>query len=132
MKDAEWRGTTEDEFGVEDDGEESEAEAEEVEAIDVSEVTEEERQQAEQRAAKAKERDAAARRILAHSSRTLADALGLAADASDGEVARAVRNTLRLLHPDYAINVALQGTRRQARIEAAFKRLNGLRDDAEA
>ena len=57
------------------------------------------------------------------------EALGLNADASDSEVDTSVRHILRLLHPDYAINRCLgDGTRRKLRIEAAFKRLNGLRD----
>ena len=79
---------------------------------------------------KAKERDEAAKRILAIRSKTLLDALGLGADASDSEVDKCVRHMLRLLHPDYAINRCLgDGTRRKLRIEAAFKRLNGLRDE---
>lgn len=118
---AEWRGSSFEE-GVEAE------EAVEVtgEVEDISEATEEERQLVAARAAKAKERDDAARRILAHSSRTLTDALGLPTKASDTEVARAVRSLLRLLHPDFAINQGLTGARQQ-RIEAAFKRLNGLR-----
>ena len=35
---------------------------------------------------------------------------------------------LRLLHPDYAINLPLKGTKQHARIEAAFKKLSALRD----
>ena len=38
------------------------------------------------------------------------------------------RKLLRLLHPDYSINLPLKGTGRHERIEAAFKKLNGLRD----
>ena len=85
--------------------------------------------QALARKARAKERDVAARRILAHSSRTLMDALGLAATATDSEIESTVRRLLRLLHPDYSINLSIKGTRAHARITAAFKRLNGLRDD---
>ena len=59
------------------------------------------------------------------------DALGLEASATDAEVASTVRRLLRLLHPDFSINLASKGTRRHQRIEAAFKRLNGLRDEAE-
>ena len=78
---------------------------------------------------KAEERDEAAKRVLAHSSKTLMGALGLRADASDSEVDKCVRHVLRLLHPDYAINRCLaEGSRRKMRIDAAFKRLNGLRD----
>jgi len=111
------------------DDEEEEEEAEEALGGD---ATEEEVQQAAARKAKARERDQAARRILARSSRTLMEALGLHEEASDAEVDSTVRKLLRLLHPDYSINLALKGTRRHQRIEAAFKRLNGLRDDAEA
>jgi len=71
----------------------------------------------------------AARRILAYSSKTLTDALGLPHDATDTEVDSTVRKVLRLLHPDYSINLSIKGTRRHMRIEAAFKRLNGLRDE---
>ena len=35
---------------------------------------------------------------------------------------------LRLLHPDYVINLPLKGTKQHARIEAAFKKLSALRD----
>lgn len=126
---ASWRGSVDSAKGR--GGWEDEDEDEEV--VDVSagvEVTEEERQQAAARKLKAKERDEAAKRILAHSSKTLMDALGLRLDASDGEVDKCVRHILRLLHPDYAINRCLgEGTRRKLRIEAAFKRLNGLRDE---
>ena len=126
---AEWRGTT-----VEgDDGaldEDEEAEGEEVEDDGLSE---EEHALAASRSAKARERDVAARRILAHSSRSLMDALGLAESATDAEMSSAVRKVLRLLHPDFSINLATKGTKRQRRIEAAFKRLNSLRaDEAEA
>ena len=122
---AEWRGTT-----VEGDGgaldEDEEAEDEEVED---DRLSEEERALAAARSAKGRERDVAARRILAHSSRSLMDALGLAATATDSEIESTVRRLLRLLHPDYSINLSIKGTRAHARITAAFKRLNGLRDD---
>lgn len=122
---AEYRGE------LDDDGEGGEEGGGEEEALG-DDATEEEVQLAAARKAKAQERDQAARRILARSSRTLMEALGLAEDASDAEVDSTVRRLLRLLHPDYSINLALKGTRRHLRIEAAFKRLNGLRDDAEA
>ena len=86
--------------------------------------------QAELRRARIRERDVAAKRVLAHSSKTLMDALGLEDDASDADVASTIRKLLRLLHPDYPINRACAGTKRYLRIEAAFKRLNGLRDEA--
>ena len=100
------------------------------EAVDVADMTEEERQMAELRATRIKERDEGARRILALSSRTFHDALGLEEDASDADIDSRVRKLLRLLHPDYSINLSIKGTRKQQRIEAAYKRLNGLRNDA--
>ena len=127
---AEWRGTVDD--GTDEDDEPTESEDEDDGEEAEQAETEEARQQAASRRAKVRERDEAAQRILAHSSRTLTDALGLRADASDADVARGVRSVLRLLHPDFPINLRLvEGTRRQRRIEAAFKRLNGLRDEAE-
>jgi len=121
---AEWRGTS----GV---GEARSRESDDAvveNALDEN-ASEEERAQAAVRRVRAKERDLAARRILAHSSKSLTQALGLASDACDCEVERSVRRVLRLLHPDYSINLALRGTLQHQRIEAAFKRLNGLRDD---
>ena len=48
--------------------------------------------------------------------------------ASEVEVHKQVKKLLRLLHPDYSINQPLKGTKKHARIEAAFKKLNGLRE----
>ena len=56
-------------------------------------------------------------------------ALGLQATATDAAVESTVRRLLRLLHPDYAINLSIKDTRQHERIEAAFKRLNCLRDE---
>ena len=87
--------------------------------------------QAEEHAVRTKalaaERDAAAKRILARSSRTLADALNLADAANEAELQRAVRRLLRLLHPDYTINRTIKGSKKHQYIDAAYKRLNGLR-----
>lgn len=114
----EWRGSVD-------------TEEEEEEGVNEAELAELSDEEAAARRAKARERDQAAERVLAHSSELLTQALGLAETASDSEVARAVRATLRLLHPDYAINRDLvDGSRRQRRIEAAYKRLNCLRDAA--
>jgi DnaJ-class molecular chaperone len=54
--------------------------------------------------------------------------LGMAKGASEAELMRGMRLALRLLHPDLAINLPLQGTRAGERIEAAFKRVNNLKD----
>jgi hypothetical protein len=124
----EWRGTVD---GGDEEAPGWDSADDDDAAVDVSEANEEEAAQAAARRAKAMERDEAAQRILAFGSKTLMQALGLPAQATDAEVARCVRNVLRLLHPDYAINRCLaEGSRRQQRIEAAYKRLNGLRDSA--
>ena len=82
----------------------------------------------ESREAKAEERDIAVKRVLAKSAKTLKAALGLKPLASDAEVRKRVRQLLRLLHPDFSMNLELKGTKQHARIESAFKKLNGLRD----
>ena len=46
-------------------------------------------------------------------------------DMLDG---RYQRDLLRLLHPDFTINQPLKGSKKHARIEAAFKKLSALRD----
>ena len=48
--------------------------------------------------------------------------------ASDETVHKKIKQLLRLLHPDYSINQPLKGSKKHARIEAAFKKLNGLRE----
>jgi len=121
---APWRGSSSASTGRRAMAEEEEEEEKLAEG-----ATEEEAEQFRARQVKAKERDVAARRILAYSSKTLTDALGLPHDATDTEVDSTVRKVLRLLHPDYSINLSIKGTRRHMRIEAAFKRLNGLRDE---
>ena len=95
-------------------------------------MTEEARILAEVRAAKYAERDLAVQKIIAQNPKddpkTLREALGLTPGASDAEVERSLRKMLRLLHPDYSLNLSIKGTRQHGRIEAAFKRLNGLRE----
>ena len=81
-----------------------------------------------QREAKVAERDAAVRLILARGSRTLRVAVGMEEGASETEARRRALKLLRLLHPDFSINLPLKGTKQQLRIEAAFKKLSGLRD----
>ena len=76
-------------------------------------------------------RDAAVRKVLLKSSRTPNSAVGLKHSASDAEVRKRVRSLLRLLHPDYSLNQPLKGSKAHTRIEAAFKKLNGLRDALE-
>ena len=83
---------------------------------------------AESRAAKAAERDAAVTRILNKGNRRLRPALGVSVLLPDAEVQKQVRKLLRLLHPDFGINLDLKGTKKHARIVAAFKKLNGLRE----
>ena len=67
-------------------------------------------------------------RVLSRSNRNLKAAIGLGVLASEVEVHKQVKKLLRLLHPDYSINQPLKGTKKHARIEAAFKKLNGLRE----
>ena len=78
---------------------------------------------------RALERDAAVKRILHKHTCSLATAVGLRhGRAGHADVAARSRKLLRLLHPDFVINLPLKGTPQHARIEAAFKKLNGLRD----
>ena len=84
-----------------------------------------------ERAAKVAERDAAIKLVLAKKSRTLRAALGLAPNSKRAEVAKRGRQLLRLLHPDFAINRDEGSQQAAARIEAAFKKLTGLRDKEE-
>ena len=49
--------------------------------------------------------------------------------AGEAEVKHAIRLAMRLLHPDNSINIALKGTIAGGRIEAAFKKVNNLKDD---
>ena len=85
-----------------------------------------------ERSAKAAERDAAIKLILARGSRTLHAALGVGDGAvSDAEVKKRALKLLRLLHPDFSINLPHKGTKKHMRIEAAFKKLSVLRDASE-
>ena len=62
---------------------------------------------------------------------------GALKDSSGGRANRTLRllrlfrllKLLRLLHPDFSLNLSIKGTKQHARIEAAFKRLAGLRDE---
>ena len=94
----------------------------EEEAADSEWVTDEIR---EHRSAKEVERDAAVRTVL--KARSLRDALGLPMNTPDAEAATRGRKLLQLLHPDFPINLSIKGSKKQLRIEAAFKKLNGLR-----
>ena len=76
---------------------------------------------------KAAERDECVKRVLEKGTRTLKAALGLEERASSDKVVANARKQLRLLHPDFGINLALQGTKQHKRIELAFKKLNGLK-----
>ena len=132
---AEWReGGANAEDSEEEDDDEDDVEIDLTDAacaVEAAEaMTPEEQLQAELRASRTAERDQAASRVLALSSTTLHEALGLGARASDAQIDRAVRKLLRLLHPDYSINLDIKGTKKQQRIEAAFKRLNGLKQEA--
>ena len=82
----------------------------------------------ENRSAKAVERDEAINRILQRGSTTVRKALGVDERTSDDEVRKRVKKLLILMHPDFTINLPLKGTKQHIRIEAAFKKLVGLRD----
>ena len=105
--------------GSEDSEDEVSSEEEESEEVDEA--------VAKYRDAKSIERDEAVRRILKKSNQTLATALGLQPGAPGAEVQKQIRQALRLLHPDFAINRLLGGSKEQLRVEAAFKKLNNLR-----
>ena len=55
--------------------------------------------------------------------------LGLPATASKADIMQGVRLALRLLHPDRAMNVPLRDTPKGRQLEAAFKKVNNLKDD---
>ena len=83
-------------------------------------------QQAE-RSEKEKQRDRAVKAVL--NSRSRHAMLGLDPSADANAVRHAVRLAMRLLHPDRSINICLKGTKEYMRIEAAFKRVNNIKDD---
>jgi len=60
---------------------------------------------------------------------TVHSILGVASTASDSEKRHAVRLAMRLLHPDRTINISLQRTPQFTRLEAAFKKVNNLKDN---
>ena len=62
------------------------------------------------------------------SGRTVFQMLCLPSSATEADVRQGIRLAMRLLHPDLAINIALKGTPECARIEAAFKKVNNLKD----
>ena len=81
---------------------------------------------------KVAERDAAVSRILAKAPkcRSLRMATGVKSQTSEAEMRKKALFLLRLLHPDFSLNLPLKGTKQHARIEAAFKRLSVMRDEA--
>ena len=60
--------------------------------------------------------------------RTVYAMLGMPKGSSEAEMMRAMRLAMRLLHPDLGINQALAGSKQGERLEAAFKRVNNLKD----
>ena len=96
---AEWR-----EHGESSEEEEEEEEEETEDHEGGLDPTDEERCVAVARAARIAERDGVVQRILALSSNTLHEALGINPGASDAQVEKTVRLMLRLLHPDFSIN----------------------------
>ncbi len=86
--------------------------------------------EAQERKIKETQRDLALHRALSapHSAK-LPRVLGLPANASKEDVMQGVRLALRLLHPDRSMNIALRDTLKGRQLEAAFKRVNNLKDD---
>ena len=102
------------ERAVEDDGEEEKAEQERREKRDQAR-TEQERQ-----------RDRAVMAVLTGTD--VRQMLGLPQTANEAQIRQAIRLAMRLLHPDRSLNYALKGTPEQARLEAAFKKVNNMKD----
>lgn len=86
-----------------------------------------------ERKMKEAQRDRALRRVLlAPTTANLQRALGLPSDASNTAVMQATRLAMRLLHPDRGMNVLLRDTPKGKDLEAAFKKVNNLRDKFES
>ena len=81
---------------------------------------------AAERGEKERRRDRAVQAVLG--GRHVYGMLGMPRTATEAELLRAMRLAMRLLHPDLAINQELRGTPEGQRIEAAFKRVNNLKD----
>lgn len=85
---------------------------------------------AHERRVKEVQRDLALRRAgSAPPGAPLLRVLGLRAHAPKADVMQAVRLALRLLHPDRSMNIPLRGSAKGQQLEAAFKRINALKDD---
>lgn len=67
---------------------------------------------------KAMARDAAVRKVLLRSTTSLAAAVGLPFGSNSADVVARSRKLLRLLHPDYVINLPLKGTKRRSSIKS--------------
>ena len=78
-------------------------------------------------------RDAAVKCVMTKGRNSVRAALGMrgAHFISDEQVQKHAVKTLRLLHPDFSINIALKGTKKHGQIMAAFKKLSALRDASE-
>ena len=84
---------------------------------------------AQERRAKESQRDRVLQRVASGGNAKIHRVLGLPATAPRSEVMQAVRLALRVLHPDRSMNLPLKGTQKGKQIEAAFKRVNNLKDD---
>ena len=85
-----------------------------------------EKAKAAERSEKERRRDRAMDAVL--KGRTVYAMLGMPKGSSEAEMMRAMRLAMRLLHPDLGINQALAGSKQGERLEAAFKRVNNLKD----
>ena len=79
------------------------------------------------RSEKESQRDRAVRAVL--SGRTTCAMLGLPEGSHSEAIRHAVRLAMRILHPDAGVNIRLKGTDEYARIEAAFKKVNNIKDE---
>ena len=84
----------------------------------------------EERKAKTSQRDRLLQRVSTSPPHAgLHRVLGLPHHADRPEAMQAVRLALRLLHPDRGMNLPLKGTVKGKALEAAFKRVNNLKDN---
>jgi hypothetical protein len=93
-------------------------------------VEEEGQAHMQQRREKEAQRDLVLQRVRsAPRHATIHRVLGLSQQANRAEVMQAIRLALRLLHPDRSMNLSIRGTARGKQLEAAFKRVNNMKDD---
>jgi len=93
---------------------------------DEEDEDEEAKRQRAMRTDKEKHRDRAMFAVLTGTS--VRGMLGLVETTNEAQIRQAVRLAMRLLHPDRAMNLTLKGTKKYDQLEAAFKKVNNLKD----